>query len=82
MSHGFTSCDRAHCIRVSRCQVHSLNPQYRAVTPLPKRPGATHGIGDAVWVDEDMPMYSHVFAHVVREVLCKWWKDLLTTSAE
>jgi hypothetical protein len=59
-----------------------LEPPMPDGAPLPERPGATHGIGDAVWVDEDMPMYFHVFAHVVREVLCKWWKDLLTTSAE
>jgi hypothetical protein len=59
-----------------------LEPPMPGGTPLPERPGATHGIGDAVWVDDDMPMYFHVFAHVVREVLCKWWKDLLTTSAD
>jgi hypothetical protein len=46
-----------------------LEPPKPSGDPLPERPGATHGIGDAVWVDEDMPMYFHVFAHVVREVL-------------
>jgi hypothetical protein len=58
-----------------------LQPPLPAGDPLPERPGGTHGIGDSVWTDADMPMYLHVFAHVVRDVLCGWWEDLISSAA-
>lgn len=42
-----------------------------------ERPGglgaASHG---ASWVEEDFPMHLHLFAHIVRGALLKWWCSL------
>ncbi len=59
-----------------------LEPPISLGATPPERPGGTHGKGDAVWIDADMPMHFHVFAYLVRGVLCKWWEDLLTTPGE
>jgi len=36
--------------------------------------------GDASWADDEVPMYLHMFAHIVRQSLLRWWQH--TASAQ
>jgi hypothetical protein len=39
------------------------------------------GTGSAMWMAEDISMLLHVFEHLIRGCLVRWWKSLATIPA-
>lgn len=42
--------------------------------------GLSSAVGDAVWMANDLPMHLHVFEHIVRGALHRWWEDVSTPT--
>ena len=53
-----------------------LSAPFHAPGPAEKPFGLSSAVGDAVWLAKDLPMYLHVFEHIVRGALHSWWRHV------
>jgi hypothetical protein len=44
--------------------------------PIERPLGLTTGSQGGVWVRDDLPLFLHVFVHIVHGALLKWWNEL------
>jgi len=54
----------------------STNVRHEDAATMERPPGLATGSRGGVWVHDDLPMFLHIFVHIVHGALVKWWSEL------